>query len=251
MSVQASVSTAEPLKILRRERLLDRATEAIKDYILSNRLSGGDRLPSEAELARSLGVSRNVIRQAVSSLEALGIVHVAQGRGIYVGDVADTDVFRQLASWIDTGELNNDEFIETRAIFDRGIFELVIERATDADFDQLETLAVALRDASTQEDLERLHDEFHRALLATTGNRFLMTLGTILNRFFWSVAYTGPHVHHVSPAGLRNSHLRLVEVLRRRCRDEIPAMILMHASGPDPGAESAPIAAPPADDGEG
>lgn len=91
------VSTPEPLKTLPRERLIDRATEAIKDYILANRLSSGDRLPSEAELARSLGVSRNVIRQAISSLGALGLVRVAQGRGIYVGDVADTDVFRQLA----------------------------------------------------------------------------------------------------------------------------------------------------------
>ncbi len=240
MSVQASVSTPEPLRTLRRERLLDRATEAIKDYILSNRLSGGDRLPSEAELARSLGVSRNVIRQAISSLEALGIVHVAQGRGIYVGDVADTDVFRQLASWIDTSELNNDEFIETRAIVDRGIFELVMERASDADFDQLEALAVALHDASTPDEVQRLHDEFHRALLATTGNRFLMTLGTILNRFFWSVAYTGPHVHRVTTDGLRHSHLRVVQMLRRRCREEIPAIILLHASDPESHDQAAP-----------
>src|SRR5579884_641785 len=105
MSVQASVSTPEPLRTLRRERLLDRATEAIKDYILSNRLSGGDRLPSEAELARSLGVSRNVIRQAISSLETLGVVQAQHGRGIYVADVAGTSVFQQLASWLNPGDL--------------------------------------------------------------------------------------------------------------------------------------------------
>ncbi len=226
MSVDGSA--AEPLKTLRRERLLDRATEAIKDYILANRLAGGDRLPSELELARSLGVSRNVIRQAVSSLETLGIVRVAQGSGIYVRDVVDTDIFRQLAAWIDAGDLNNQEFVQVRSIFERGIFELLMERASDADLDQLAELAVALRDAPTDEDSQRLHDEFHQALLAATGNRFLLTLGTILNRFFWSVGYTGPHVHRVPPSGLRASHVQLVSMLRRRCRDDIPAIIALH-----------------------
>ncbi len=226
MSAIAKPSGA--LRALPRERLIDRATVAIKDFILANGLSGGDRLPSESELARSLGVSRNVVRQAVSSLETLGIVRVAHGRGIYVGDVADTDVFRQLANWIDTSELNNQEFIRVRAIFERGIFEMVIERASDDDFDHLESLAVALRDASTPEDVNRLHDEFHQALLATTGNRFLMTLGTILNRFFWSVAYSGPHVHRVQPPALQQSHIHLVELLRQRDPAKIPKMVAIH-----------------------
>jgi len=226
--VSANGSPSEPLRILPRERLIDRATVAIKDHILANRLSGGDKLPSESELARSLGVSRNVVRQAVSSLETLGIVRVAHGRGIYVADVADTDIFRQLASWIDTSELDNGEFVRVRSIFERGIFEMVIERASDADLDHLESLAVAMRDATTTEDVDRLHDEFHQALLAATGNRFLMTLGTILYRFFWSVGYTSPHVHRVPEQGLRHSHFPLVELLRHRNRDEIPKIVAVH-----------------------
>lgn len=226
MSVNGNAT--EPLKTLRRERLIDRATEAIKDYILANHLTGGNRLPSETELARSLGVSRNVIRQAVSSLETLGIVRVAQGSGIYVRDVVDTDIFRQLASWLDTGDLDNQEFVQVRSIFERGIFELVMDQASDAEFDQLEALAVELRDAPTEEESQRLHDEFHQALLATTGNRFLMTLGTILNRFFWSVAYTGPHVHRVPSSDLRSSHYQLVTRLRRRCRADLPVIIALH-----------------------
>jgi len=226
--MSAHGSSSEPLRILPRERLIDRATVAIKDHILANRLSGGDKLPSEFELARSLGVSRNVVRQAVSSLETLGIVRVAHGRGIYVADVADTDIFRQLASWIDTSELDNDEFVRVRSIFDRGILEMVIERASDADLDHLDALAVAIRDASTVEEVDRLHDEFHQSMLATTGNRFLMTLGTILNRFFWSVAYGGPHIHRVETHGLQTSHIRVVELLRRRCLADIPRIVDVH-----------------------
>ena len=119
----SATEEGHPLHALPRERLIDRAVEAIREHILANRLSGGDRLPSEAELARSLGVSRNVVRQAVSSLEALGVVQVAHGRGIYVGTLADTNVFRQLATWINTSDLDNAEYLEVRAIFERGIYE--------------------------------------------------------------------------------------------------------------------------------
>jgi len=226
--VSTLVSTPEPLKTLPRERLIDRATEAIKDYILANRLSSGDRLPSEAELARSLGVSRNVIRQAISSLGALGLVRVAQGRGIYVGDVADTDVFRQLARWLDTSDLDNDQFIQARSIVERGVFELVMDHASDADLDHLAAIAIAFRDAPSAEEAHALHDEFHRALLEATGNRFLTTLGTILNHFFWTVGYTGPHVHLVPLHHMQKAHIQLVELLRHRRGDEIPAMIALH-----------------------
>lgn len=218
----------QALRALPRERLIDRATEAIKDYILANALKGGDRLPSEQDLARSLGVSRNVVRQSVSVLETLGIVRAAQGRGIYVADLANTDVFHQLAAWINTAELDNDEYIEVRSIFERGIFELLLNRATDDDLDRLERVALEMAEVTDEEGLQRLHDEFHQLCLAATGNTFLVTMGTILNRFFWSVAYTGPHVHRVESGGLRGSHLRIARMLRQRRFEDIPSLIALH-----------------------
>jgi GntR family transcriptional repressor for pyruvate dehydrogenase complex len=216
------------LQVLPRERLIDRAAEAIKHHILTSQLTGGDRLPSESELARSLGVSRNVVRQAVSSLETLGVVRVAQGRGIYVADLADTDVFRQLAAWIDTSALDNEEYLEVRTIFERGIFELLVAQASDADLDHIEAVAQALHDAPSDEEIHRLHDEFHQACLAGIGNRFLLTIGTILYRFFWSVAAAGPRVRHMSPAEMQVSHLRIVKLLRQRRHTDVTAMIALH-----------------------
>lgn len=223
-------SEGEPgtLRAIPRDRLIDRASRAIRDFILANELVPGDRMPTEADLARSLGVSRNVVRQAVSSLEAIGVVRVAHGRGIYVADVADTDVFRKIASWLDAGDLSEEEFFEARSIFERGILELVMDRASDADLDSLERVATSLRGATGNEAIGRLHEEFHRALLEMTGNRFLVTLGTILSRFFWSVGYDSPHIHRWSTPSLRDSHLPMVELLRGRRREDIPAMIRLH-----------------------
>ncbi len=216
------------LQTLPRERLIDRAVEAIKEHILTNELKGGDRIPSESELARSLGVSRNVVRQAVSSLETLGLVRVARGRGIYVGDLADTSVFQQLAAWIDTSELDNREYVQVRAIFERGIFELIVDNATEADLAHIEEIAQAMADATSEDEIGRLHDEFHQACLAATGNSFLKTLGTILYRFFWSVTAVGPRVQHMSPAEQQTSHYQIARLLRLRRREDIPEMIELH-----------------------
>jgi GntR family transcriptional regulator, transcriptional repressor for pyruvate dehydrogenase complex len=225
VSVSAPV---QPLRTLPRERLIDRAVQAIRDYILSNKLKGGDRLPPELELARSLGVSRNVIRQAISALETLGVVRAAQGRGIYVADLADTAVFSQLATWLDTSDLDDDEYFQVRAIFERGIFELLIDHASDRELEQIEGIARAMQDAADPNDVHRLHDEFHQACLAATGNRFLLTMGTILYRFLWSVAAAGPRVYQVDVPGLQSSHRRIAELLRRRRREDVPALTAWH-----------------------
>lgn len=224
-------SVSQTLRTLPRDRLIDRATEAIKDYILANGLKGGDRLPSEQELARALGVSRNVVRQAVSILETIGVVRAAQGRGLYVADVVDTDVFRQIAAWINSAELEDGQYYEVRSIFDRGIFELLLARASDADLDRIEGIARAMVDAIDDDALHRLHDEFHQACLAATGNPFLVTMGTILYRFFWSVAANGPKVRHVSPPGLRGSHLAIAHRLRERRAEDIPLLVDLHLGG--------------------
>jgi GntR family transcriptional regulator, transcriptional repressor for pyruvate dehydrogenase complex len=224
------------LRTLPRERLIDRATEAIKTHILDNQLKGGDRLPSESDLARSFGISRNVVRQAISSLETLGIVRVARGRGIYVADVVDTDVFRQLAAWIDTSEVDDQEYVAARSIFERGIYELIVANATDAELDHIVSLAATL-EATSMDDFQGRHDEFHHACLAATGNRFLMTLGTILYRFFWSLLSNGPRVRQVPVEEMRTSHSRIAELLRQRRGDQISAIVRMHLGVRDSSGE--------------
>lgn len=220
------------LPAVRRDRLIDRTAEAIKDYILARRLTTGDRLPSESEFASSLEVSRHILRQAISSLEALGIVRVVHGRGMFVGDDVDSRIFRQIALWIDPTELEDWEFVEVRSAVERCIYDAVIDRATDDDFDRIEALAIALRDAPTPADATRLHGEFHQALLAATGNRFLMSVGSILYRLFWSLAYTAPRVHGLPIDETRKRHVKLVEMLRRRRKEEVSEIIAFHLGVP-------------------
>jgi len=62
------------------EELQDR----LKEYILANKLQAGDPLPTEAQLADQLGVSRAAVREGLRSLESLGMIYSRRGEGRYV-----------------------------------------------------------------------------------------------------------------------------------------------------------------------
>ncbi len=219
-----------PLRAPSRERLTDQTAAALRDYVVSNRLAPGTRLPAESELAASLGVSRNVLRQAVASLQVLGMLRVAQGSGTFVADVADTEVFEHMAAWMGSTPVTEREYLEVRAIWDRGIYELVMDRAKAADLDRLQAMAAAMLATDSAEDAETRHREFHEALLALTGNQFLITLGTILHRFFWEFGYLQGAVRKPPAPRLLGSHQAIVDLLRSRDRTAIDWTIDQHLS---------------------
>ena len=64
---------------------------AIRKLIVENAFAPGDALPSQRELAVQLGVSRASLREALSSLSALGVISVQPGKGVYV-QAAQADV---------------------------------------------------------------------------------------------------------------------------------------------------------------
>ena len=73
-------------KVRSRNSLVHKATESIRDYIWSQNLKAGDRLPGEWEIAKNLQISRPALREAMSRLECLGLVEVRRGSGTFVAD---------------------------------------------------------------------------------------------------------------------------------------------------------------------
>ena len=66
------------------ERPVEAVTRALRDEIAQGSLAPGDRLPSERELGRTLGYSRQTVRRALAELVAAGRVTVRRGQGTYV-----------------------------------------------------------------------------------------------------------------------------------------------------------------------
>jgi GntR family transcriptional repressor for pyruvate dehydrogenase complex len=217
-----------PLYAVSRERLTERAEAVLREYIVANRLAPGTQLPPEPSLADSLGVSRNVLRQAVASLQ--GMLRVTQGSGTFVADPANTEVFQRIADWMGPDTLTEKDYLEVRAIWERGVYELVLERATPSDLDRLDEIASMLLETGDPKDIHARHLEFHELMLAVTGNSFLVTMGNILYRFFWEFGYRDGLVRKPPEVRVLEGHRTIVQFLRTGDPGTISQMIDVHLS---------------------
>src|SRR5215207_10497264 len=74
------------------ERLYQRVAQEVGELIRRGEFPIGQRLPSERDLARQLGVSRPVVREAMIALEIAGLVDIKTGSGIYVRNAVPESV---------------------------------------------------------------------------------------------------------------------------------------------------------------
>ncbi|WP_405779397.1 FadR family transcriptional regulator [Streptomyces sp. NBC_01378] len=155
-------------------RLADRVASMLADEIESGRLTTGDKLPTEVELVKQLGVSRTVIREAVSRLSNAGLVEARQGRGVFVLPRRT----RPLDLEADTTDTKAKvlQIVEVRRAMEGEAAELAATRATAADHARMRQAlaaidaAVAAGGDGADEDLA-----FHRSIAESTGNAVLVS----------------------------------------------------------------------------
>ena len=178
---------------VRKRRLSTQVAESLHSYIIERALQPGDRLPPERDLAAALAVSRNVLREAVRILEDQGLVTVNQGAGTTIRERLPVPEQFQSAE-LKQGRASDDMALEARAIFEAGLAEIVIKRATEDDIQRLEQIVAGMQrrlSASrpgTKEDLA-----FHEQLLRCTHNPEVLRLGRTI-----VLAYLRTYVLHRS-----------------------------------------------------
>lgn len=149
-------------------RLSDRVTAELERRILLGDPGPGQRLPTEVELCELFGVSRSVVRDALRTLVARGLVRVGPGQGIVVTDPSDDAFGEALLLLLARSNLTMREVTEARAAIEVNLVPLAAERATEDDWAQLDELLRGFEDAVATEDWRRAHREhlaFHQALL--------------------------------------------------------------------------------------
>jgi GntR family transcriptional repressor for pyruvate dehydrogenase complex len=131
-----------------RSSVVDTVADRLRREILSGRLEKGARLPSERELALSLGVNRLTLRASLAQLEAMGLIAVRHGAGTVVADWrerAGLDALSWLAGVIDPSEPMWLEMmlsvLEVRRILASEAAALASERHAPEDLDALRAIA--------------------------------------------------------------------------------------------------------------
>lgn len=151
------------------EQIIPRLT----GYILEAGLRPGDKLPTERQLMEELGVGRSSLREAIRTLSALGVVRVASGEGMFVGD--GRTLLAQPISWrLLVGTDSTDEAVEARRLIEVELAGCCAARATAEEVAEIERHLRTMRE--TLGDPERFTDadaEFHYAIARAARNRVL------------------------------------------------------------------------------
>ncbi|MGW7574735.1 FadR/GntR family transcriptional regulator [Streptomyces sp. NPDC054765] len=155
----------------------DEAIEKIKGMIVSGALRPGDRLPKESELAAGLGLSRNSLREAVRALSLIRILDVRQGDGTYVTSL-DPQLLLEAMSFVVDFHRDDTvlEFLAVRRILEPAATAMAAGRIGLEQLDVLEVQLNALGPSPSVEDLVAGDLEFHRGIVAASGNSVLCSL---------------------------------------------------------------------------
>lgn len=133
------------LKQVEKQRITDEVVDQLRSLILAGHYPPGSRLPAERDLAKSLGVNRSSLREALKKLENMGLLSIRQGDGTRITNFmehAGLELVQHLIPLADTSypRIIRDA-MEFRLFYCREVARLAAARRTDEDLARLRQLA--------------------------------------------------------------------------------------------------------------
>ncbi|ABR63695.1 FadR/GntR family transcriptional regulator [Sinorhizobium medicae] len=193
--------------------------------VVGGEFSVGDTLPGDTDLAARFNVSRTVLREAMKTLAAKGLVVPRARIGTRVLPKAHWNLFdSDVLTW-HFGAGVDEKFLrhvsEVRLALEPYAAALAARRASDADIARMMRLAVAMGDAGhSPHTLAQADLEFHLRLLEASLNPFMRTVGSLIEAALIGVfQLTSPTADETEIDRVAIAHIRIVEEIRRRNED--------------------------------
>jgi len=167
------------LKNLKRdEKLYIQAFQEIRSYIIRNNLKPGDLLPTEQTLCQNLGVSRNVLREAIKSMELMGMIQSCPGRGTQVQEFSLDFLFQNVLFFHVGGEDKPvREMFGIRKMLELGYMRQAFHAMKEEDIAEMRKCADEIRARwDNGEMFVEADHAFHMALFRPLGNGVLNSL---------------------------------------------------------------------------
>lgn len=171
--------------VIQKTSLVTIAIERIKSHILENKLKPNDKFLTEKELVEQLQVSRTVVREALISLQTVGILHVKPGGGVYLAEPKLDSINTILKHYYDTYGVKMKELMEIREIVELGALRLIIEKQVDVDIDQLISINESYYKSIIQkQDTKKFDRLFHQSLIKSTDNETYFKFSEVISEYF-------------------------------------------------------------------
>jgi GntR family transcriptional regulator, transcriptional repressor for pyruvate dehydrogenase complex len=199
----------------------------IRQRIQSEQLVDGQLFMTEAQLAAEYGASRTVLREAVSRLQALGILEGKKRKGLIVRRPDPVTLFQHSLPSLETSPEDWRDLAHLRYALEVGAIELAVRRATEEQLARLTEIEHELEQAVLQDPTSDaavdLDVKFHSYILEMTGSPMIAGMQRVLVQFFRE----SPRSQPSSSAAQRIcwEHRELLEAIRERDVERARAMI--------------------------
>jgi len=164
--------------------LTEQTEKKLLEYIAKNNYKIGEILPTEDEFTDLLGVSRVVVREALSRLRTLGVVETRRKRGTIL---KSPDFFGGMQIVIDSGTLQDNalrDLFELRLMLEIGMADFIFLHKTEEDLDLLQSIVDKEELTLNTEESIRLDIKFHSTLYQISGNQSLKKFQQMLEPLF-------------------------------------------------------------------
>jgi GntR family transcriptional repressor for pyruvate dehydrogenase complex len=158
----------------------------IKLQIREGSLTSGSRLPAERELSQLLGISRNSVREAIRTLDIMGVISSQQGAGNYLIGNFENNLVESLSMMFLLNQINYQQISQLRRALEMQALMLAIDNITEEQIKELEEVVDEL-EHTTEENNIVLDKKLHYAIATASGNRLitdiLQALSDLIDQF--------------------------------------------------------------------
>ena len=210
---------ASYLKNLKSESVVQKVINCLTDGMVSGELKPGDKLPTEPELAATLGVARTSVREATKILTYLGVLESRRSEGTFVANGFQESMIDPMVYGIilNKGE-DFDSLMELRELTEVGILRLAIKKRSEEGLETIREKLDAFSDALEQGNLTaafQADNDFHDAVSSLCQNDLVDKINRVVRVLTYAVRQKTVYTMIQTGRGqeLLQAHWKIYEVL--------------------------------------
>ncbi len=213
--------------------LADQVEEKVIQYIKDNKMVPGDSLPNEKQFSEMLGISRSVVREALSRLRMLGLIQSRTKRGIIITEPPLLNGLRKVLDPNLFSIKTIKEMMGMRIAVEMGLAEFLFANITESNILELEQIVsrqevLGVNNLSVQDEML-----FHSKIYEVSGNNFILQLNEIMHPIFEFSkmnyeSYFLPVNEKLVQRGALVMHSDLLDYIRRKDKEGYRQAIRNH-----------------------
>lgn len=217
------------LRKLNSESVVQQVINCLTDAMINKELKPGDKIPTEMELAASLGVGRNSIREAIKILVYLGVLEIRRAEGTFVCEGFSESMIDPMIYGIILDKTDSyDNLMELREMVEAGVVQLAMVKYSEQDMKNLEEKLAVMKaeiekGADNTEAAFEADNEFHEAVSRMGHNPLVEKINRVVRMLTYAVRLET--VTHMIKSGrgdeLYEAHEKIYRMLKSKDKNNI------------------------------